>query len=254
VCAGSNPAEGAIPITSLPEDVTEVAEGLHRGFAEILGDRLASFFLYGAVMFDRPEGWRIDFDFHVLLHEPLDDRDRATIRELYAEVGNASELGRDLDGYLVLIADATGSVPPRHQLQPETRDEAWALHRAHVLAGRYFLATGIDPAEIVVPPTWAELDTALRLQLEFVEAHGDEPAYGILNGARILYSFATRDVVVSKHHAAQWALESLPGEWHDGVRAALRFYSRQPDQGDDRVFEECWAPFIAYVKRSLPLG
>ena len=111
------------------------------------------------------------------------------------------------------------------------RDEAWALHRAHVLAGRYFLVTGIDPAEIVVPPTWAELD-----------------------GARILYSFAMRDVVVSKYHAAQWALESLPGEWHDGVRAALRFYRRQPDQGDDRVFEECRAPFIAYVKRSLPLG
>jgi hypothetical protein len=254
VCAGSNPAEGAIPIASLPDDVTEVTEALHRGYAEILGDGLASFFLYGAAMFDRPEGWRIDYDFHVLLRAALDDTDRAAIRDLYAEVGNASELGRDLDGYCVLLADATGSEPPRHQLQPEMRDEAWALHRAHVLAGRYFLVTGIDPAEIVVPPTWAELDAALRSQFEFVEEHAHEPAYGILNSARILYSFAMRDVVVSKYHAAQWALESLPGEWHDGVRAALRFYRRQPDQGDDRVFEECRAPFIAYVKRSLPLG
>jgi hypothetical protein len=231
-----------------------VTEALHRGFAEILGDGLASFFLYGAAMFDRPEGWRIDFDFHVLLREPLDDADRAAIRELYAEVGNRSELGRDLDGYCVLLSDATRSQPPRHQLQLELRDEAWALHRAHVLAGRYFLAAGIDPAEIVVTPSWTELDTALRLQFDFVEEHADEPAYGILNAARILYSFATRDVVVSKYQTAQWALESLPGEWHDGVRAALRFYSREPDDGDGRVFAECWAPFIAYVKRSLPFG
>jgi hypothetical protein len=230
-----------------------VTDGLHRGLSQILGDALAGFFLYGAAAFDRPEGWNIDFDFHVLLHRTLDDSDRAAITDLYSAVGERSELGRDLDGYYVLLGDAAGSDPPRHQLDLSIRDEAWALHRAHVLAGRYFLVMGIDPREIVAQPSWTELEAALRAEMTFVEAHPDAPAFGILNGARILYSYATRDVVVSKYQAGQWALESIPGEWHDGVRASLRFYSGAATEGDELVFEECWAPFVAYVKRSLHL-
>lgn len=235
----------------LPDDVAAVTDALHHSLTAILGDRLASFFLYGAVAFDRPDRWRIDFDFHVLLHRALDDADRVAIANLYADVGAASELGRDLDGYFVLLDDAARAEPPTHQLDLSVRDDAWALHRAHVLAGRYFLVTGIDPRAIVPPPSWAELETALRDELTFVEEHAEAPAFGILNGARILLSFETHDVVVSKYQAAQWALESLPGEWHNGVDAAVRFYSRTPAPGDGRVFEECWAPFIAYVKRSI---
>jgi len=235
------------------DDVVVVAAALHHGYAAILGYRLASFFLYGAVAFERPEGWRIDFDFHVLLHRPLDDSDRDAVTALYTEVGKLSELGRDLDGYFVLLADAAASEPPRHQLDPTVRDESWALHRAHVLAGRYFLVAGIDPAGIVAPPQWPELEAALRAEMAFVENHPDAPAFGILNGARILASFATGDVVMSKYQAGQWALSSLPVEWHDGVHAAMRFYARTTAEGDERVFEESWAPFVAYVNRTLPL-
>jgi hypothetical protein len=225
---------------------------LHRGFIGILGDALGSFFLYGAVAFDRPENWRIDFDFHVLLHRTLDDSDRAAIAQLYRDVGALSELGRDLDGYVVLLHEATGSEPPRHQLDLTICDDSWALHRAHVLAGRYVLVAGIDPQEVVPPPTWAELDEALHDEVKFLQLAADAPAFGILNGARVLYSYAKRDVVISKYQAAQWALDSLPGTWHDGVRAALRFYSRTAVEGDDRVLEASWAPFVAYVERSLP--
>ena len=102
-------------------------------------------------------------------------------------------------------------------------------------------------------PTWLELDAALRGELEFIETHPSAPAFGILNGARILYSFRTRDVVVSKYQAGQWALEMLPGEWHDAVRAALRFYARTAADDDARILEASWAPFVSYVRRSIPL-
>ena len=252
MCAGSNPAEGAIQLASLPDDVTEVTDSLHRGITEILGGAPASFFLYGAVAFPRPEGWRIDFDFHVLVHHPLDDAERAAIETLHAKVGAASELGRDLDGYYVLLEDARRADPPVHQLDLTVRDEAWALHRAHVLAGRCFLVTGIDPQEIVPTPSWAELEAALHAEMRFVETHPSAPAFGILNGARILHSFETRDVVESKYQAAQWALESLPDEWHDAVRAALRFYARTAAAGDARILDASWAPFVSYVRRSIP--
>jgi hypothetical protein len=228
-----------------------VTAALHHGLLGILGDELASLFLYGAVAFPRPETWRIDFDFHALLRRPLDDAQRDAIRRLYAELGDACELGGDLDGYCVLLGDAARREPPVHQLDVGIRDDAWALHRAHVLAGRYYLVAGIDPGTVVPAPTWAELEEGLLGQLRFVEIHPDVPAYGILNSARILYSFGKRDVVVSKYEAGRWALESMPAEWHEGLRAAIRFYSRTPVEGDDRVLAANWAPFVSYVKGSI---
>ena len=253
MCAGSNPAEGAIQIASLPDDVAELTTALHHGLASTLAESFASFFLYGAVAFDRPERWRIDFDFHVLLHRPVDDAQRAAIAGLYAELREVSELGGELDGYYVLLSDAARSEPPPHQLDLTMHDNSWALHRAHVHAGRYFLVAGIDPREVVPEPTWPELEAALHGELEFVQTHPSAAAFGILNGARVVYSFRTHDVVVSKYQAAQWALESLPGEWHDGVRAALRFYARTATADDTRHLEESWAPFVEYVRRTIPL-
>jgi len=226
---------------------------LHHGLVVTLGNSFAGLFLYGAVAFARPAGWRIDFDFHVLLNEPLHDPERAAIARLYAELGDASELGRELDGYYVLLRDAARAEPPRHQLDLDIRYEAWALHRAHVLAGRYFLVAGVDPRELVPQPTWDELQAALHGELHFVETHPDAPAFGILNSARILYSFQTRDVVVSKYQAGQWALASLPDEWHDGLRAALRFYTQFPAAADTGILEQHWAPFVEYVRRSIRL-
>jgi hypothetical protein len=220
----------------------------------VLGDAFASLFLYGAVAFPRPPRWRIDFDFHVLLRRPLAARELHGIEQLYAELAQVSELGSDLDGYFVLLADATRPEPPRHQLNLHMRDEAWALHRAHVHAGRYFIIAGIDPREVAPEPTWAELEAGLRAEMRFVETHADAKSFGVLNAARILSSFETHDVVRSKYQAGQWALESLPPEWHEALHAALRWYERASLADDERVLSEVAAPFVAYVSRSLPLS
>jgi len=230
-----------------------LSDALRRGLDRILGDAFSSLFLYGAVAFPRPERWRIDFDFHVLLHEPLDDTGRRGVEALYSELAQLSELGADLDGYFVLLADASRSEPPQHQLDSRVRDEAWALHRAHIHAGRYFVVSGIDPRAVVPEPTWPELEAGLRAEMHFVETHPDATAFGILNSARVLYSFEIRDVVLSKYQAGTWALESMPPVWHDGVRAAMRWYERAPRVGDERTLNECAAPFVAYVSRLLPL-
>jgi hypothetical protein len=209
-------------------------------------------FLYGAVAFSRPPGWAIDFDFHALLTRPLTDRERAEIRALYARLAADTDLGGDLDGYFVLVDDARRAQPPVHQLDPTISDGAWALHRAHVYAGRYVLIAGADPRTIIPAPSWQELDAALRAELEFVDEHPEPAAYGILNGARILWSFRTRDVVRSKYQAGRWALDSLPDEWHDAVRAALRRYSGTATDADEATLVAAWAPFVAYVKASIP--
>ena len=237
----------------LPDVVIELSDALRRGLDQVLGDAFASLFLYGAVAFPRPERWRIDFDFHALLRRPLGEGERRGVESLYTELAQHSELGADLDGYFVLLDDAARSEPPCHQLRPDLRDEAWALHRAHVHAGRYFAICGVDPLDVVPEPTWAELDAGLRAEMRFVASHPDAKAFGVLNAARILCSFQTRDVVLSKYQAGQWALASLPPEWHDAMNAALRWYQRESLDDDERILGEVAAPFVAYVSRSLPL-
>jgi len=241
-----------VELPPLSDDVLAVAGALRDGLREILGDALSSLFLYGAVAFPRPERWAIDFDFHVLLARSLDAAERDAIAALYARLATLSHLGADLDGYFVFLADARRTEPPPHQLNPGMRDEAWALHRAHVHAGRSFTIAGIDPITVVPAPTWAELDRGLRAELAFVTTHPEAPAFGILNGARILASFATRDVVMSKYQAARWALASLPSEWHDAIRAAARWYEQIADDADAATLAAQWEPFVAYVERSIP--
>jgi len=238
---------------ALPDDALAVADALRRGLERILGDAFASLFLYGAVAFPRPDHWHVDFDFHVLLNRTLTATEHEAIRELYDELAKMSELGADLDGYYVLLADAARSAPPTHQLDPAVRDDAWALHRAHVHAGRYFLVAGRDPIAIVPEPAWSELEAGLRAELRFVNEHPGATAFGILNGCRILCSFENHDVVLSKHHAAEWALVSLPDVWHDAIRAAMRFYAQTATDHDTRTLEREWPRFIGFVNEMLPV-
>ena len=242
-------------VESLPpltDDVILVADALRRGLDRSLGDAVASLFLYGAVAFPRPDRWKIDFDFHVLLHRSLTDAERERIGALYTELAAVSELGADLDGYFLLLVDATGSEPPRHQLRLAMRDDAWALHRAHVHAGRYFLIAGVDPIEVVPEPTWPEIEAGLQAEMDFVVSHPDATAFGILNAARILYSCTTRDAVLSKYQAAEWALVTLPPEWHRAIGAAQRWYAQRPEDGDDQLLSDERERFVDYVRRSLP--
>ena len=103
-------------------------------------------------------------------------------------------------------------------------DVSWALHRAHILADRNIVLHGPDPATVYAPASWPELRSALHAELRYVEQHLQTyPDYCILNLCRLIYSFETRDVVISKAAAAQWAREALP-EWLRPVDLARETY------------------------------
>jgi hypothetical protein len=64
-------------------------------------------------------------------------------------------------------------------------------------------------------------------ELDYVEKHLHEyPDYCILNLCRLIYSFETRDVVVSKAQASDWAYDALP-EWKRHIELARKSYARQ---------------------------
>lgn len=100
------------------------------------------------------------------------------------------------------------------------RDDAWALHSAHWLAGRCVVLHGPPPASIVAEPGWDELQHCLTAKFRFAEAD-DHDAYAALNCCRILRSLAEHDVVQSKFGSGWWALDHLPAEHAAAIMAAM---------------------------------
>ena len=205
------------------------------GLRHILGGNLVGAYVYGAAAFadGTPLG---DVDFHVIVRQPLDECERAALEELHEELArDFPPLGAELDGYYLLLEDAQRRKPPQSQMWARATDTAWALHRAHILAGRCIVLYGPDPATIYPLTDWPELEAALWSELDFVERHlHDYPAYCILNLCRLIYSFRMGDVVVSKTAAAAWALEHLPA-WRRHFNLAQKSYAGQAT-AEDQAF------------------
>jgi hypothetical protein len=214
--------------------------------------KLNSFYLYGAAMFPHPASWRLDFDFHVIISEPLSQIEIDHMLTLREALGEKHELGRDLDGYTLLLSDAMRRGLPHDQvLGPHIIDESWALHRAHVHAGRFHLVCGADPRSFVPVPEWQELVEGLDCELRFVVENPQHPHFGMLNLARLLYSWTTHDVVLSKYQAAQWALGGLPQEFSGAIEAALRSYERRSRPEDRLLLERTFPDFLSFATARL---
>jgi len=210
---------------------TENIKDLCRAFAEghkaALGDKLFGVYVYGAVAF--PEsGATGDIDFHVILQEALTDAERSQLYELHASLArDFPPLGADMDGYYILREDARQESPPKSQMWSCATDGAWALHREHIRAGRCIVLHGPDPKSVYPPASWPELEEALWRELQYVEGHlRDYPDYCILNLCRLMYSFETQHVVISKMAAAGWAWEAFP-RWRRPIELAKASYPGQ---------------------------
>jgi len=208
-------------------DIRDLCQALSRGLDATLGDKLYGLYVYGAAAFPEsgPTG---DIDFHVILREPLTDQEHFEIDQLHSALArDFPPLGADLDGCYILLQAARHTSPPVHQLHPDIADVSWALHREHIRAGRCIVLHGPDPKQVYPPATWPELEGALRGELQYVQEHLDDyPDYCILNLCRLMYSFKTRDVVISKTTAAAWAHNAFP-QWRRHIELAQKSYARQ---------------------------
>jgi hypothetical protein len=211
---------------SIPEGIRDLCEAFLAGLNTALGVKLYGVYLYGALAF--PEGGSTgDIDFHVILSDVPNDNEKLALNELHAALArDYPPLGEELDGYYLLLEEARQTKPPRHQLRTDVLDNSWALHRAHIRAGRCIVLQGPDPREIYPEASWQELENALQGELDYVEKHLVKyPAYCVLNLCRLMYSFETKDVVASKVGTARWAYEAFP-EWRPHIEAARRMYER----------------------------
>jgi hypothetical protein len=240
----------------IPDPARTAWEQLRDRLEKLLGDDLVAMWAHGGTLASK-EPRDADLDTYVILAREPDAATAKAIAQVHDTI--ESERGVELDAWYITADDAGASAPPPHAIREGRRDTSWAIHRAHWLAGRYWLLHGSPPAEIVAAPAWAEIASELDRELEHLEAHvaeGDtdpyEATYAVLNGSRILHAVETRDVATSKHEAGEWALEHLPYRWHPLLQAALRNYDGKAAPHDDTVLATGMAPFVAMVREHMP--
>jgi len=227
------------------------AEAIARGVRQVLlhlaRPDLAAIWLYGASVFGHPV---VDVDMHILLRRELKPEEWKAVHE--AHVRLAREFGlrlEDLDLWYISLQDAYRAEDPTHLAPwaPNLRDRHWALHRAHWLAGKCEVVYGLEPHDVVLRPTWEELEAVLRRELDVAEPS----AYWVLQLCRVWASLATRDVVRSKIDSGRWALERLAPEHHDVVLAAVRAYQKNSLPGDGRLIRARFPALLAEVRRQI---
>ncbi len=236
---------------SLPTKVQPLCDAFVGGLRNSLGGKLHGVYLHGAVVF--PEAGTVkDVDFHVLVQEPLTSIESREIGRLHADLAQQfPPIGAELDCYYILLGDARKSAPPQHQLNPTFVDDMWALHRAHMLAGRCVVLHGPEPAQLFAPPSWAELTEALEHEIGYILTTLDtDPAYCVLNLCRVMYSVETKDVVTSKRAAAAWAGEGLP-TWRHLIGAAVRWYEARASTADEELLGSQSREFFEFVQERV---
>lgn len=219
---------------SIKEQVIAIGREFSEGLQEILEKKLYGAYFYGAAAFpdNVPTG---DIDFHVILTGNLTDEERNRLYDLHDALScHHPPLGSEMDGYYILLADARKKEPPQSQMWQRAIDHSWALHRKHIRKGRYILLSGPDPVTIYPPATWSEIEIALQWEYQYVVDHLEEyPHYSILQLFRLIYTYETGDVVVSKSQASNWAIQTFP-ELQQHIEIARKAYAGNATASDKK--------------------
>jgi hypothetical protein len=231
----------------LPQDVRAACADLLDGLQAVVGNNLYGIYIYGAVVFTEMKHIH-DIDCHVILKSPLTVRQNEGVRQLHNKIVNEHHIGRDdLDAWYILQDDARQTSPPRHQVYPDLFDNSWALHYAHMRAGYCIVLYGPEPEQVFYEPTWLELLAGLEAERIFIETNLSQyPDYCVLNLCRLIYSYRTRDVVVSKQTSAEWVLDNFT-VWRPLIEAALRSYAGDINEQDKRLLESETGRFYKYA-------
>ena len=235
-----------------PEEIRDLCAAFVEGLKAALGHKLYGVYLYGAWAF--PEGSaRGDVDMHVIVAEPLSDREKSRLGELHRRIAGEFPkfAAQGLDAYYLLLEDARGTAPPRHQLSPDVVDDSWTLHCAHIRAGRCRILYGPHPGELYPEPSWEALAEALQGELDYVAEHlADYPAYCVLNLCRLIYSFKTGDVVVSKFGSSMWAREAFTDK-KSCIDAAMKMYEGSATAAESRRVESEVVDFFRFASERI---
>lgn len=214
----------------------DAADLATRAALNVLGDRLFAGVQYGSALWE-PDAPATDVDLHLVVtaRSALTDQDVTALRDVLADAERSSGIDHDI---WVLALDELAEAAPKDLCSSPSRDESWALHRRHWLAGRCRSTHGPEVTEWVTLPTREATQRALEAELAYCTRAAEASdaqwpllgAYLVRQCCRLLMSATTGEVVLSKTDATAWARAALEPRWLPLIDAADRAYSGgEPD-------------------------
>jgi len=243
----------------LPPEVRGLLTEFRNTLLRRLKHNLVGVYLSGSVAFPRFQARAGDIDFYVVLKQHPNKDEKERLDCLHHVLARKFRFGDRLDGFYIPLTKARRRSKPtgltyaaNGGLYLGGKDDDWALHREHFRRGAYIALYGQRADRIFRKPTWREVEMELDGNLKYVERHLPEhPVYCVLQLCRLVYSFETRKVVISKIHAAERTLKEFPPHWRALIRAAIRAYHGVKRQDDRRLLSERAPGFFDYVSERI---
>ena len=220
-----------------------------------LSNNLVAAYLHGSVAFPEycPEAG--DIDFYVVVRRSLYSSEVKRLDRLHRRLGANFEFGIKLDGFYIPYAAARTHENPRNlvygahgRIHRGGSDAAWPLHREHFARSAYIRIYGPRAGRIFSRANWTEIRRALYRQLVYARKIIDsDPWWSVLNLCRLVYTFKTQNVAVSKLGAARWALKKLPSRWKPVIRSAVKRYRGTADRRDRTILRRDARKFLGFA-------
>ncbi len=233
----------------IPRSVRALLHDFQRGVQGVLDEAPVGIYMLGSVAFPgfEPGG---DVDFFVVSRRSPAQAHLKALRRMEQDLVRRHPLADHLDGFYISMAAARSHRAPKGLAG--VRDNAWPLHRAHLRSGAYIRLLGPPAKRIFAPVSWREIDRALRGEHAFAREQAQRyPYWTVLQLCRLMQSYETGNVVISKLQAARWALRYLPEEWHPSIDAALRVYRGRQKREDIRSLKSGIRAFMSFASRTI---
>jgi len=246
-----------------PESIRAAVYGLVSVFEGVLGDSLAGAYLHGSLAMGCFNPARSDIDLLVVSGEPLSDQHKQTIiNHLVATREEAPPKGVEMS--IILEQTAKHPVHPTPFELHYSNDWFQRYSRGEVdyirpgtdedLAAHFTVTRerGIRLQGRPIVEVFAEVPRTLYVQSLLADAiwiygrYESNPVYAILNLCRIM-AFLKDRIVTSKKEGGEWALRSLPAEYHTLVRWALDAYG---GTGTESPVQSL-ADFVAFARAQI---
>lgn len=242
-------------ISKLPPAVWDLVGEFRDHLSAFLERNLFGAYLFGSIAFPEYEPRAGDIDFYTVTRRQLGPREISDLDVMHRYLAAKFEFGRKLDGFYIPLTKARRSRIPRGlvytshgTIHKGGLDDAWALHREHFHQGGYVRLHGPRPDTVFPRPDWGSLRKELYRALIYTRSViASDPWWAVLNLCRLVSTFKTGRVAVSKLQSAKWALENLDPRWRPLIMSAIRTYEQRGSSKDPAILKRDSKKFLGYA-------
>jgi len=212
-------------------------------------------YLFGSVAFPDYEPQTGDIDFYVVIRGHLTNKEISDLDLMHRSLAAKHDSGRKLDGFYIPLAKTRKTRNPQGlvfgshgRIHRGGADDAWALHCEHFHGPGYIRLQGPRASHMFPTQDSNSIREALYRQLIYSRSIiRTDPWWAVLSLCRLVYSFKTGRIVISKLGAANWALGELQSRWHPLIRSAIRAYKKVGNRRDNAILKRDARKFLGFA-------